>query len=60
MRKRKDKKVFDQYPIYLKNTLMYTGDEIKKFRNTAEVVNKILCVDNYRLDGNNSFRRRKY
>ena len=45
--------------MFLKHTLLYNDDKLKKWRE-MEVINKLQIIDNFRLNGNKSYRKKRF
>lgn len=50
---------FDQYPIYLKHTLFYNGEDYKKVRS-FECCSRFLAYEELRERGNKNFNKGRY
>lgn len=55
----KDRLVFDTYPIYLKHTLFFNDDTMKKVRN-LEVSQRFFAYDKLKEKGNKHYNRGEF
>ena len=58
-KKNPTRKVFDEYPIYLKHTLFHNDEEMQKLRK-FEMANQFLVFDSLRESANKMFNQQKY
>ena len=56
---RKDRKVFDSYPIYLKHSLYIMDEQLAKLR-TFEINTRFFAQDELKEEGNWHYRKKNY
>ena len=56
---REDRKIFDQYPIYLKHSLYIHDEQLNKLR-TMEINQRFFAQDELKEEGNWHYRKKNY
>lgn len=55
----KNRRIFEKYPIYLKHTLFYDEEVLKRMRN-KDVVERFFVYDKFRERGNRLFNKQRF